>query len=72
MDSSAHTAVVPTFAAEIVAPAAKQFSLANWLPAAKQCHCQIGQPAANQFSLLISTISLLGRNDLNSNNNFMV
>ena len=63
MDSSAHTAAVPTFAAEIVAPAAKQFSLANWLPAAKQfslanwlpaakqCHCQIGQPAANQFSL---------------------
>ena len=51
MDSSAHTAAVPTFAAEIVAPAAKQFSLANWLPAAKQCHCQIGQLAANQFSL---------------------
>ena len=34
--------------------------------------CQIGQPAANQFSLSISTISLLGRNDLNASNNFMV
>ena len=48
------------FAAEIVAPAAKQFSLQNWLH------------AANQFSLPISTISLLGRNDLNASNNFMV
>ena len=36
------------------------FSLPNW------------QPAANQFSLPISTISLLGRNYLNATNNFMV
>jgi len=34
--------------------------------------CQIKQPAANQFSLPISTLSLLGRNDLNASNNFMV
>jgi len=34
--------------------------------------CQIGKPAANQFSLPIPTISLLGRNDLNANNNFMI
>jgi len=34
--------------------------------------CWIGQPAANEFSLPISTISLLGRNDLNASNNFMV
>jgi len=34
--------------------------------------CRIGQPAANQFSLPIPTISLLGRNDLNANNNFMI
>ena len=34
--------------------------------------CQSGQPTANQFSLPISTISLLGRNDLNASNNFMV
>jgi hypothetical protein len=80
-----------------MAPAAKQFSLPNWLPAAKQfsllnwaaCNepvlaaelgylqrnsfrCRIGQPTANQFSLPISTISLLGRNDVNASNNFMV
>ena len=34
--------------------------------------CRIGQPAANQFSLPIPTISLLGRNDLNASNNFMI
>ena len=34
--------------------------------------CRIGQPAANQFSLPIPTISLLGSNDLNANNNFMI
>ena len=34
--------------------------------------CRVGQPAANQFSLPISTISLLGRNDLNASNNFMI
>ena len=34
--------------------------------------CRIGQPAANQLSLPIPTISLLGRNDLNANNNFMI
>jgi len=32
-------------------PAVNQFSLPNWLPAAKQFSCRIGQPAANQFSL---------------------
>jgi hypothetical protein len=39
------------FAAEIVAPAAKQFSLPNWLPAAKQFSLLNWLRAAKQFSL---------------------
>ena len=34
--------------------------------------CRSGLPTANQFSLPISTISLLGINDLNASNNFIV
>ena len=41
-------------------------------PQRTSSRCRIGQPAANRFSLPIPTISLLGRNDLNANNNFMI
>jgi len=41
-----------TFAAEIVAPAAKEFSLPNWLRAAKQFSLPNWLRAAKQFSLL--------------------
>jgi len=40
-----------TFAAEIVAPAAKEFSLPNWLRAAKQFSLPNWLRAAKQFSL---------------------